>query len=201
MQSELLNAVTELTLFNIVKFEVVPPRVTEGFWVTFIFLLGNTFLHVWWQVDISFSIKCELCSCNKRFLNMLLLKTFTNSLFSQLFKCKIPPKFCYFFVLRLHVLQYLWLVRHSSYHHRNVHRLHLHHNILKNTSAVVKFGIKIIIKPHLKTIMFKFVSQQHIISSLKASCWLITMKYWRIKYWYIKYQFTYMISVAVKRKD
>lgn len=168
MQSELLNAVTELTLFNIVKFEVVPPRVTEGFWVTFIFLLGNTFLHVWWQVDISFSIKCELCSCNKRFLNMLLLKTFTNSLFSQLFKCKIPPKFCYFFVLRLHVLQYLWLVRHSSYHHRNVHRLHLHHNILKNTSAVVKFGIKIIIKPHLKTIMFKFVSQQHIISIFES---------------------------------
>lgn len=46
MQTELLKAVTELTLFNIIKFEVVPPRFTEGLWVTFILLLGNTLLHV-----------------------------------------------------------------------------------------------------------------------------------------------------------
>lgn len=86
MQTEILKAVTELTLFNIIKFEVVPPRFTEGLWVTFILLLGNTLLHVGRQVDISFSIKCELCSCNKCSLNMLLLKNFTNSIFSQLHK-------------------------------------------------------------------------------------------------------------------
>lgn len=72
------------------------------------------------------------------------------------------------FCLCLHVLLYLWLVRRSSYHHRNVHKLHLHHNILKNKSAVVKFGMKIIIKPYLKTIMFKFVSQQRIISIFES---------------------------------
>lgn len=150
MQTELLKAVTELTLFNIIKFEVVPPRVTEGLWVTFILLLGNTLLHVGWQVDISFSIKCELCSCNKCFFNMLLLKNFTNSVFSQLTNAKLRYmylNFLNFDIFCLYVLLYLWLVRHSSYHHRNVHRLHLHQNILKNKSAVGKFGMQIIINP------------------------------------------------------
>lgn len=145
MQTELLKAVTELTLFNIIKFEVVPPRVTEGLLVTFILLLGNTLLHVGWQVDISFSIKCELCSCNKCFFNMLLLKNFTNYTNAKLRYMYL--NFLNFDIFCLFVLLYLWLVRHSSYHHRNVHRLHLHQNILKNKSAVGKFGMQIIINP------------------------------------------------------